>query len=523
MIENGTLLQDRYLIERKIGTGGMGAVYLAVDKRFDNAVAIKETFYKEDEFGDAFEREARLLNALQHPALPHVSDYFAENDGYFLVMQYIEGEDLSDILKRDGSFPVEDVLAWTDELLDALDYLHSQEPPVIHRDIKPHNLKLTPRGQIMLLDFGLAKVNKKDATEVSVFGYSRTYSPLEQIQGTGTDARSDIFALGASLFHLLTGTPPINALTRASAIVGGSADPLKLANEIRPEVPDAVANVINSALALNAEHRFLTAQAMRQALEYARNEEPVTNAAFVGASPQTIKQAENQNFPALESFSAAKNSFNEKPEAAKITADDSENSSSTPIVVDIPTKVSGVTENNQNRFIWAAAAVLLLFGIAAAFYFTSDGDSPEKINQTTINANQLNVNSNRESAAETKSKNSSDERQTEKSETDETRNQSDAEKSSVSTQQSKQNSPLERQNQTSKNDEAVTEEESLEAEELPEVVIPEKANNKKRPRPEVRPMPDVMTEEEFEQIKREEKQRRREHKNRNKPDNNELN
>src|SRR5215203_3519235 len=152
MIETGTLLQDRYLIEKQIGVGGMGAVYLAVDQRFGSHVAIKETFYMDEELGEAFEREAHLLNSLFHPVLPHVSDYFTENNGYFLVMQYIEGEDLSAILKREGAFPVRDVLRWTDSLLDALDYLHSQEPPIIHRDIKPQNLKITPRGDIILLD-----------------------------------------------------------------------------------------------------------------------------------------------------------------------------------------------------------------------------------------------------------------------------------------------------------------------------------------------------------------------------------
>ncbi|HEX8636470.1 MAG TPA: serine/threonine-protein kinase, partial [Pyrinomonadaceae bacterium] len=199
MIENGTLLQDRYLIEQQIGAGGMGAVYRAIDQRFGSYVAIKETFYKDDELGVAFEREARLLNSLHHPVLPHVSDYFAENNGYFLVMQFIDGEDFSDILKREGAFAPADLVRWANSLLDALDYLHSQEPPIIHRDIKPHNLKLTPRGDIILLDFGLAKLSSGETTgAVSVFGYSRTYSPLEQIQGTGTDARSDIFSLGAT-------------------------------------------------------------------------------------------------------------------------------------------------------------------------------------------------------------------------------------------------------------------------------------------------------------------------------------
>ena len=220
MIESGTLLQNRYLIEKQIGVGGMGAVYLATDQRFNSNVAIKETFYKDQELADAFEREARLLNSLHHPVLPHVSDYFNESNGYFIVMQYIEGDDLSEILKREGAFPVEDILRWTNSLLDALDYLHSQEPPIIHRDIKPQNLKITPRGDIILLDFGLAKLNAEDNSgALSVFGYSRKYSPLEQIQGTGTDARSDIFALGATAFHLLTGKAPIDVLARAAEIV----------------------------------------------------------------------------------------------------------------------------------------------------------------------------------------------------------------------------------------------------------------------------------------------------------------
>ena len=202
-----------------------------------------------------------------HPVLPHVSDFYTESGGHFLVMQFIECEDLYDILKREGAFPVKDVLRWTDNLLDGLDYLHSQEPPIIHRDIKPQNLKLTPRGDIILLDFGLAKLNYEDTSGVkSVFGYSRKYSPLEQIQGTGTDARSDIFALGATAYHLLTGKPALDALTRAAAIVAGNPDPLPLASEINDEIPSEVAHVLHSALKLNADQRFASAKALRQAL-----------------------------------------------------------------------------------------------------------------------------------------------------------------------------------------------------------------------------------------------------------------
>ncbi len=310
MIENGTLLQDRYLIEKQIGAGGMGAVYRAVDRRFGSFVAIKETFYKNDELGEAFEREAHLLNSLLHPVLPHVSDFFTENNGHFLVMQFIEGEDLAEVLKREGAFPARDVLRWTDSLLDALDYLHSQEPPIIHRDIKPQNLKITPRGDVILLDFGLAKLSSEDTTGVkSVFGYSRKYSPLEQIQGTGTDARSDLFALAATAYHLLTGEPPLDALPRALAIVAGNVDPLPLASEINSKIPTGVASVLNSALALNPAQRFASAKAMRQALEHTVKSDLAEDvaemqppAAAVAAADAIINSAETEDFPALESF-----------------------------------------------------------------------------------------------------------------------------------------------------------------------------------------------------------------------------
>ena len=313
MINPGTILQERYLIEKQIGEGGMGAVYLATDQRFDNFVAIKETFYKDDEFGEAFEREARILNGLLHPALPHVSDYFTEGDEHFLVMQFIEGEDMSDILKREGAFPVKDVLRWMANLLDALEYLHSQEPPIIHRDLKPSNLKLTPRGEVYLLDFGLAKLKRENTlSEKSVFGYSRRYSPLEQIQGIGTDARSDLFALAATVFHLFTGKPPVDAIARASSIVAGKPDPLAPASEENEEVPVSVANILNTALALNAENRFVSANAMRQALKHAvpesylENIETLPNIIPVGEETEAkvISPVENENFPALAAFAA---------------------------------------------------------------------------------------------------------------------------------------------------------------------------------------------------------------------------
>lgn len=277
MIETGTLLQERFLIEERIGEGGMGAVYLAVDQKFGSRVAIKETFFAGADLTDAFEREARLLNGLHHPIFPHVSDHFIENGGHFLVMEYIEGEDLSAILKRGETFDYDDVIRWTLDLLDGLDYLHSQDPPIIHRDIKPNNLKLTSRGNIVLLDFGMAKETSGNTQGMkSVFGYSRRYSPLEQIEGTGTDERSDIFSLGATIFHLLTGNPPVDVLARVSQIVAGRPDPLQLASSVN-RIPPSIAAIVNSALALNAGQRFASAKAMKIALEHSLRSESEWN------------------------------------------------------------------------------------------------------------------------------------------------------------------------------------------------------------------------------------------------------
>lgn len=293
MIDPGTVLQNRYRVQKQIGQGGMGAVYIATDERFGSTVAIKETFFSDAGFGKAFEREARLLNNLRHPALPRVSDHFSDENGQFLVMEYIAGEDLSEMMeKKQGAFPFTDVLNWADQLLDALDFLHTQEMPVIHRDIKPQNLKLTPRGQIILLDFGLAKGNPTDAQHQtaakSVFGFSRNYASVEQIQGTGTDPRSDLYSLAATLYHLLTGIPPVDALTRAMQVLNGDKDPLAPANIADPQVPAGVAEVLQRAMDLNSNNRPTSAVAMRAML--AESEKVVSEAIAKPTSTSILTQ-----------------------------------------------------------------------------------------------------------------------------------------------------------------------------------------------------------------------------------------
>jgi serine/threonine protein kinase len=271
MLAPETVLQSRYRIIRQLGQGGMGAVYEALDERLDATVALKETLFTDERLRKQFEREARLLARMHHPALPRVSDHFAEGEGEFLVMQFIEGDDLSQMMiRKQGPFPVNQVVTWGDQLLDALDYLHTQDPQIIHRDIKPQNLKLTSRGQIILLDFGLAKGQGAGVslvtTSASIYGYTPNYAPLEQIQGLGTDTRSDIYALSATLYHLMTNVKPPDALTRAAALVNGQRDPLMPANEIVSGIGPEVANTLSRAMSQNRDQRFPTALAMRAAL-----------------------------------------------------------------------------------------------------------------------------------------------------------------------------------------------------------------------------------------------------------------
>ena len=271
MLTNGTVLHGRYRIAREIGHGGMGAVYEAIDARLQNTVAVKECRLPGVDADRAFEREAKLLAALRHPALPVVIDYFVEGEAQFLVMQFIEGDDLGKLLDhRRSRFPPAEVVVWAGTVLDALSYLHDHEPPVVHRDIKPANLKRTPRGEIVLLDFGLAKGRPEDAAtpppDRSVFGYTLAYAPLEQILGKKTDARSDVYAVGATLYHLLTGYPPANARDRSRAVASGMPDPLPAAHLVRADIPESLGRLIARAMALDGADRYASARSMRAAL-----------------------------------------------------------------------------------------------------------------------------------------------------------------------------------------------------------------------------------------------------------------
>jgi serine/threonine protein kinase len=227
----GTILRERYKIIEMVGRGGMGATYRAQDLRLEGRFcAVKEALPDPDaspeelrQSREQFYQEASTLARLDHPNLPKVSDYFSDNDRDYLVMDFVPGQDLKELLSstlREGH-PLQErqVLAWADQLCDALHYMHTQDPPVLHRDIKPSNIKVTPAGNVKLVDFGLVKVLVPDDQRTITVVQGRgtvQYIPLEQYGGdTGhTDVRSDIYSFGATLYHLLTGRPPLDAKQR---------------------------------------------------------------------------------------------------------------------------------------------------------------------------------------------------------------------------------------------------------------------------------------------------------------------
>ena len=265
----GSILRDRYRIEDQLGKGGMGAVYLAHDLSLDLRVAVKENLNLNPDSEEQFLREARLLAELRHPNLPRVTDYFVTERRQFLVMDYIAGEDLQEHTK-DQPPTVNEVLNWADQVCSALAYLHSQSPPVIHRDVKPANLKLQPDGSVVLVDFGLAKTSDQAITATGARGLTPGFSPPEQYGAQRTDARSDQYALAATLYNLFSQQKPADSIQRMMKKAF-----LKPVIEVNPAVPDYVNVALQKALSLDPDDRFTSIQEFQAALRGALQAETV--------------------------------------------------------------------------------------------------------------------------------------------------------------------------------------------------------------------------------------------------------
>lgn len=276
-LKAGEILRGRYKIRRIIGQGGMGCIYLSDDLRLEGRLcALKEVEHDRTlttdllrQAREQFLREATVLARLDHPNLPKVSDFFSIGGRDYLVMDFVPGKDLRTLMmdaKQAGTFLSEnDVLSWAKQLADALSYLHNQNPPILHRDIKPSNLKLTPSGLLKLVDFGLVKLLAPGEVTITILQGQGTalYTPLEQYGGDSghTDSRSDIYAFGTTLYHLLTNTPPTDARERFL-----HPESLIPPRQINPAISSRTEKVIIWCMNLHPADRPQTVDILRQSL-----------------------------------------------------------------------------------------------------------------------------------------------------------------------------------------------------------------------------------------------------------------
>ncbi len=296
-LKDGEVLRGRYRILERIGHGGMGNIYLANDTRLEGRrCALKEVEYDRSlpdnllkEAREQFLREATVLARLDHPNLPKVSDFFSNDQRDYLVMDFVPGKDLREIMQearqRSMFLSERDVLSWAAQLAEALSYLHKQNPPLVHRDIKPSNLKITPNGLLKLVDFGLVKVLVPDEMTVTVIQGRGTalYTPLEQYgdDGRHTDARSDIYAYGATLYHLLTNKPPSDARERFL-----HPDKLTLPRQVNPAISLRTERTILWAMELHPENRPESIDVLKEFLVGQRRDIPSSRQET--RSPQAI-------------------------------------------------------------------------------------------------------------------------------------------------------------------------------------------------------------------------------------------
>ena len=255
-LDPGTILNKRYRIAKQIGKGGFGAVYRAWDLNLNKSCALKENLETSPEAQKQFFREAEILANIKHPNLPRVTDYFTIQDqGQYLVMDYIEGNNLETLIKQSG-LPIqeEQAVQIIQQVSSAVSYMHDQNPPIIHRDIKPQNIIITPNGQAILVDFGIVKIyNPQLSTTLGARAFSPGYSPPEQYGQGGTDPRSDVYSLGATMYTLLTGQIPPDSIQRTTG------ENLTKPRTINPTIAPQAEKIILRAMELSPNNRFMSA------------------------------------------------------------------------------------------------------------------------------------------------------------------------------------------------------------------------------------------------------------------------
>ncbi|MBV9709337.1 MAG: tetratricopeptide repeat protein [Ktedonobacteraceae bacterium] len=280
-----TLLNSRYQLETRIGQGGMGAVYKATDSRFNNRpIAVKEMSRaglpsnRIQEAEESFEHEAHLLADLLHPNLPRIYDHFTENERSYLVMDFIEGQTLEDYYDKAGGspLPLDQVLNWGEQICDVLSYLHTHQPPIIFRDLKPSNVMISESGHVYLIDFGIARIFKPGQSHDTVALGSPGFAAPEQYGKAQSTPRSDIYSLGALLHCLLTGVDP-------------SEQPFffRPASELNPVVPRELERLLQQMLEMDADKRPASAQDIIKVLRHV--EQQRVSGALIPAARDTTR------------------------------------------------------------------------------------------------------------------------------------------------------------------------------------------------------------------------------------------
>jgi eukaryotic-like serine/threonine-protein kinase len=293
---------ERYIIESLLGQGRSGAVYLVRDRRMkQNLFALKEVIDPNKHDRERFIFEGQILKRLEHRALPHVYRVFERDElkRVYLLMDYVRGRNLETLRKEQPGerFPLSLVLILMAPIVDALIYLHSQDPPIVHRDIKPANI-IIPVGadEAVLVDFGSAKEYVANAGTTTISHLTPGYAALEQY-GSGTTTRTDIYGLGATLYVLLTGIVPIDAVSRVTRSKIKGTDPLKPIHLLAPEVPSAVSQAIQHAMNIDSYDRFETIEEFWQELkDYATPQQALIPRVTSADMPQVLPEHEGERY-----------------------------------------------------------------------------------------------------------------------------------------------------------------------------------------------------------------------------------
>ena len=367
-LARGTLLHNRYRVVDILGQGGMGSVYRAIDEVLGVEVAVKDNMYTSQDFVRQFRREAMLLAGARHPCIPRVTDYFVNEQGQYLVMDYVLGEDLRQRMDRVGSLSDEEVIIIGAAVCDGLTYLHSQKPSIIHRDIKPGNVKITPQGQVLLVDFGLAKVLEggKETTS-GARAMTPGYSPPEQYGSARTDQRSDIYSLGATLYAALTEVTPEDALVRAMG--QSELTPIRKHN---PRVSRKLAAVIEKCLSVHPDARYQSAEELKNALLGCRLDTRRRKGDFTVAPPPFADQSDLPQEPFEEEiYDSDQGAWSEGEKDVSLL----------PLPASVPIKPASIPsghvpaggEKSANKWsrIWQVFLAIFVFGAAATYYLRS--------------------------------------------------------------------------------------------------------------------------------------------------------